>query len=357
VVDGLEIKNGDYAFQISSGANGNWFRNLYVHDIGEIWFDQASDNRLEDSRIERCGSEAANSGDCVWIANASHRNVLARNVMRFGGHGLVDIGGDKAGMPFSDDNLVTQNDISNGWANNLGLIGFSRRTVVECNLIHDATSTTTINYARAGLNVAASNNIVRYNLIYGNKADGIQIQGYNFQGLLQNPNGNQFYNNTVYGNGGASVLISQQQDGAVSNNLIANNIFWNNNLAGANDRGRYYEGGSYDIWIDLYAASSVWPSTSLNGNVFQNNIIGSTLLDAGKQWMMIVAPTNQKLTLAQAQAKFGSAVTGNREVDPLLNTTNFSLLAGSPAVDAGTVLFAGQKMTGAAPDLGAREKP
>jgi hypothetical protein len=321
--------------------------------------EQASDNRIEDSRIERCGSESANSGDCIWIANGSHRNVVARNVMHFAGHSLIDVGGDKAGMPSSDDNVVEQNDISNGWANNLGLIGFANRTIVECNLIHDATKQTTINYARAGMNVAASNNIVRYNLIYGNLADGIQIQGYNFQGLLQSPSGNQFYNNTIYGNGGASVLISQQQDGVVSNTLIANNIFWNNNLAGATDRGRFYNGGSYDVWIDLYAATVIWPAGSMNGNVIQNNILGSTLADAGKQWMIIVTSPNRTYTLAQAQATFGSAVSGNREVDPLLNVgdLSFTLQAGSPAIDAGTVVVAGQKFTGSAPDLGAREKP
>jgi hypothetical protein len=93
--------------------------------------------------------------------------------------------------------------------------------------------------------------------------------------------------------------------------------------------------------------------------VFQNNIIGSTLLDAGKQWMMIVInPNNRTYTLAQAQGMFGSAVTGNREVDPLLAAvTDFRLSAGSPALDAGKVLGNGQRFTGAAPDLGAREKP
>jgi hypothetical protein len=355
VVDGLEIRNASYAISLADGSSFNWLRNLYVHDIDVTWLDHASDNRIEDSRFERCGSETTNSGDCMWIANGSSRNVIARNVMRFGGHNLVDVGGDKIGMAYADDNVVTQNDLANAWANNLGLIGFARRTIVECNLLHDATSATTVNYARAGLNVAASDNIVRYNLIYGNRADGIQIQGYMYQGLLQNAAGNAFYNNTVYGNGGASVLITQQQTGVVSDNLIANNIFWNNNLAGATERGRYYDGSSYDVWIDLYAASVIWPAGSMNGNVIQNNVLGSTLAEAGKRWLIIVInPNNRMFTLAQAQSQLPGVV-GNREVDPLLNS-DFTLQTGSPGIDAGTVLFPGQKLAGSAPDLGARER-
>lgn len=355
VVDGLELRNALYVVTLAN-AHDNWLRNLYVHDVDEIWLEgAATDNRIEDSRIERCGNEAQNTGDCIWIANGSHRNVIARNTMRFGGHALIDIGGDKAGMASSDDNVVEQNDLSNGWSNNMGLLGFANRTIVECNLIHDATQQTTINYPRAGMNINASNNVVRYNLIYGNKSDGIQVQGYNFQGALFSPSKNQIYQNTVYGNGGAGLQISQQGDGVVSDNVIADNIFWNNNLGGATAQARYYEGSSYAVWIDLYNSSVPWPDQSLNGNVLQNNIIGPTDATTGKQWLMIVVRTGNRIyTLAQAQAALPQ-VTANRAVDPLLNS-DFTLQAGSPAIDAGRVLFPDQQFRGSAPDLGAREK-
>jgi hypothetical protein len=358
VIDGLEITNIQNPVMLSGGAQMNWLRNLYIHDIGsQISIRGATDNRLEDSRIERCGSEASNSGDCIWIEDGASRNVITRNVMTQGGHSLLDIGGDKTGLAFADDNVISQNDLSNPWAMPMGLYAYARRTVVECNLIHDATSTSTINYPRAGINISANDNILRYNLIYNNKADGMQIQGYDFQGIVQSPSGNQIYQNTVTGNGGAALEISQQTTGLVTNNTIQNNIFWNNNLAGATTQGRYYAGGSFDIWVDLYSSTTIWPVGSLNGNVIRNNILGSSLADAGKQWLIIVISSgNRYYTLAQAQTAFGTALSGNREVDPLLNS-DFTLQVGSPAIDVGQVIFTGQKYTGTAPDLGAREKP
>jgi hypothetical protein len=351
VIDGLELRNAPYGASLQSNAQFNWLRNLYVHDVEQIRVDNASDNRIEDNRIERCGNEASNTGDCIWIVNNANRNVIARNVIRFGGHGLVSIGGDNTGVAPSNDNVVSQNDLANVWANNLSLIGFASGTIVECNRIHDATSTSTINYARAGMNIAATNNVVRFNLIYNNKGDGIQIQGYRYQGLLQSPSGNRIYQNTVWGNGAAGLQISQQEDGNVSGNTIEQNVFWNN-------RGRPYGQDTFEIWIDLYNATSIWPEGSLNGNVIRNNILGSTVALAGGQWVIIVInPNNRTYSLAMAQTVFPTEIVGNREVDPLLNSNDFTLLAGSPAIDAGVVLFSGQRFSGSAPDLGARERP
>jgi hypothetical protein len=79
------------------------------------------------------------------------------------------------------------------------------------------------------------------------------------------------------------------------------------------------------------------------------------LAEAGKRWLIIVInPNNRMFTLAQAQSQLPGVV-GNREVDPLLNS-DFTLQTGSPGIDAGTVLFPGQKLAGSAPDLGARER-
>jgi hypothetical protein len=267
----------------------------------------------------------------------------------------VFIGEDGANMASSDDNAVSYSDITNPWADNVIVAGFVRRATVEHNRLHDA-STSGSSYARAGMQISADACVIRFNDIYNNTADAIQLQAYTASGITENATNNQVYNNTAWGNRGSGVQVAQFDVAQVSNNTIQNNIFWGNNT----DTSRFYNGSYQDIWIDLYHANSVWAAGSLNGNAFRNNIVARDATDAGQGWLIIVrssaAGDNLYYTTAQAQAAY-SGITGNFQSDPLLTNAgghDFRLQSASPAVDAGLAI-AGVSYLGAAPDLGAHE--
>jgi hypothetical protein len=360
VVDGLDIRNEQYAILIRGNADNIWLRNLSVHDVGTaVQILQSSDNRIENSTISRCGDAKANAGDCIWIADGSNRNLIARNTITNAGHGTIFIGGDKAGMAPSEDNVVVSNDLANPWAANVGLIGFAKRTILECNKIRDSSSSG-INYARPGLQISAEASVIRFNEIYANTSDGIEIQAYNFQGLQQNSIANRVYHNTVFGNGGAGLQLLQKDVSQVKDNVIENNIFWGNNTATNTDNSRFYNGSYQQIWVDLYNATTVWSPGSLNGNVFRNNILGKNPTESGKGWLIVVRTPargdNVYYTLQQAQSLF-AGISSNMQSDPLFVNSlahDFRLQPNSPAIDAGLPITA-VKYRGNAPDLGAYE--
>jgi len=359
VLDGLEIRNTPYGVVSNGNATFIWLRNLQLHDVGSaVNLIGSSDNRLEDSNIQRCGDAPSNTGDCIWIANGSNRNVVVRNIMAYGGHGLIGIGGDQTGMQPSRDNVVALNDLANPWAGGLSFIGYARRTIAECNRLHSM-STSGINYPRAGTQISADSNILRYNEIFGNTADGMQLQGYTYNGLVENVRGNQVYNNTVWGNGGAALQLFQGDVGQVANNLIENNIFWGNNTSSDPNTNRSYNGSYWDIWTDLYHANSDWAAGSLNGNILRNNILAKDAADIGQGWVIIIPPSgnNRYYTMAQAQATFPT-VGSNLQADPLFVNavgSDFRLQTTSPAINAGLIVDSGQPYLGTGPDLGAHE--
>jgi hypothetical protein len=228
---------------------------------------------------------------------------------------------------------------------------------VECNRIRSA-STSGINYERAGIQIAADSNIVRFNEVFDNAADGIQVQGYDFGGLIQNARGNAIYQNTIWGNGGAGVQVFQGQTGQVANNIIENNIIWGNNASPDSVVARNVDGVSWDFFVDLYHAASGWSAGSLNGNVIRNNIAARNAADIGQGWLFILQPSGatQELTLTQAQATFADVV-ANLQADPLFVSVtgrDFRLQTTSRAVDAGRII-PGVPYLGAAPDLGVHE--
>jgi len=352
VVDGLELTNEVTAISLRYGANNIWLRNLYIHDIGSVglYLITATDNRLEDSRILRVGSEAANTGEGIFIQTGANRNHIVRNTISYAGHGAVWVSYQSAAEATSDDNVLESNDFSNPWASGIGMNGKSNRTVVQCNKIHDTANGTGVNYARAGVEIEGDGNIVRFNEIFRSGATGLTIQGRTGAGFVQNATNNWVYNNTFWengqGSGGAESVQMFQSDGNVQNNVIENNIFWN-------DAGLLY-GTRYAIAVDLYHATNPWPSGSANGNIVRNNIF-----PAGQSMLLIIRSLtpNETFTVAQAQAVFAGWAQ-SLQADPLFVNEavgDVHLLAGSAAIDAGRII-AGIPYLGIAPDLGAYER-
>src|SRR5678815_1170096 len=193
---------------IRYGAHHNTLRNLNVHDAGGSLIVQASDNRVEDSRFERIGNEASNGGDAIFLAQGANRNQLVRNRFLSAGHGAIWLSYWSASDATNDDNVIAYNDIANPWASGLGLNGTANRTLVECNTIHHTANGSGVNYARDGVEIEGTNNVVRFNTIYSTGASGLSLEGRTFGGRVQNARGNHIYNNTFYGMGDAAVGLS-----------------------------------------------------------------------------------------------------------------------------------------------------
>jgi hypothetical protein len=354
VVDGLELSNDAEIAVLRSGTNNVWLRNLYIHDGGStgIHLVGASDNRIEDSRIERIGSEANNAGEGIFVQNGSHRNRIVRNTITYAGHGDVWISFQSASEATSDDNVLESNDFSNPWASGIGMNGKTNRTIVQCNRIHHTANGTGINYPRAGVEIEGNANIVRFNEIFRNGAEGVTIQGRTFAGFVQNATNNQVYNNTLWQNGSgggsgyASLQFIQMDAGSVQNNTVENNIFWN-------DRGFSYGGLVYAATADVYHANSPWAPGTINGNIVRNNLV------SGGQAMLLVIRTgvgNESYSLASAQSTLAGWAS-NLQINPLfMNETadNVVLQTTSPAINVGRIL-SGIPYLGLAPDLGAHE--
>jgi hypothetical protein len=350
VVDGIELRNEVEPVILRAGANNIWLRNLYIHDAGStgIHLTTASDNRIEDSRIERIGNEAANAGEGIFIQNGSRRNRIVRNTISYAGHGIISISYQNAAEATSDDNVIESNDLSNRWALGVGLYGKTNRTTVQCNKIHDTADGTGPNYARAGIEVDGNANVIRFNEVFRSGAQGLTLQGRSLFGFTQNATGNRIYHNTFWQNRGESVQLIQKDVGTVRDNTIENNIFWE-------DRGFAYGGPQYAVTIELYHATTPWALGTVNGNTVRNNIF-----PAGQLLLLVIrngAP-NDVYTLSLAQGMLAGWA-NNLQVDPrFVNAAagDLQLQAGSPAIDAGRMVT-GIPYAGAAPDLGAHERP
>lgn len=336
VVDNLELRNEVEPVVIRNGSHNIWLRNLFIHDAGSsgVHIRNASDNRIEDSRIERVGTEEANAGEGIFVQDGAHRNVIVRNTVAFAGHGAVWISYQAATEPVSADNVIERNDISNTWASAVGVNGKAKRTLLQCNRIHDTADGSGVNYARAGIEVEGDSNVVRYNEVFRSGAQGITLQGRTLFGFTQSATNNRIYNNTFWQNGRRttgggleSLQLIQMDNGNVRDNTIENNIFWH-------DWGFTNDGVVYAMTVDLYHAGVPWLSGSANGNVVRNNIF-----PAEQTLLLVINRTsaNASYTVAQAQSTF-AGWSGNLQSDPLFldeAAGDVRLQPGSPAAAMG----------------------
>ncbi len=360
VVDGLEIKNAEFGIQVTNGANNNWFRNLYLYNTGGFGLKAgANNNRIEDSVLTAIGSLFTNEGDSVVLLNDVDSNIIVRNYFGNAGHAAYDdtVQGDSIG--FNENNILAQNIIDNQNATNVITGGRSIGTLIECNVIKNASQATanpTLIYPRPGIQNSGDNGIIRYNYIYNNKSYGMTIQGYLYAGTQeQYPENNQFYHNTVVGNGSAGLHINISDAGYpngsayVRNNTFENNIFWNNGgLDGAN-------GQLYDIVAENYYSNNPWAAGFTDGNIFRYNNTSNLPF-----FVVIRKPVNGGNlfydTPALAQAAIPSW-TNNTRLDPLFTNpsiNDYTLLSNSPMIDAGRIIPS-VLYNGNAPDKGAFE--
>jgi len=365
VIERLRIQNvPGYAIEITAGANHNVVRDSYITGSGNptVWghgvrITQSSDNLVEGNQIVDTGDERANSGDSIWIADGSSRNRVLNNRLTNGGHSLIQIGGDQPDDAELIDNVVAGNVMSNRWATPLILSWRARWTLVEHNRISDG-ARSGVTPARAGIQIQASDNIIRYNEVFDNTGAALYIGAYGFRPdgqdrvIWQDSIGNAIYFNVFYGNGvlsdranaaiaepagadraGLAILMFEQDGRTVRDNLIAYNIFYRNS-------GFAFDGAIYSIVIDHFRALA-WPEGTLNGNRILNNIILREPSSAGEVSVLRIRRPdeggNVSYTLAQFDAVH-SEVADNLEVDPrFTDEANrvFTLREDSPALQAG----------------------
>jgi parallel beta helix pectate lyase-like protein/Big-like domain-containing protein len=365
IVDGIAMRTTrPTAVYLTQGAHHNVVRNCDLAGVNIRIIDGASDNLIEANVIRDVGSEAANQGNSIWIGNGASRNRLLNNHLTNAGHSLIQIGGDLPGDADVLGNVVGNNVLSNRWATPLILSWRARQTLVEGNRISDGARNGILT-PRPGIQIAASENIIRYNEVFDNAGAGLYLAAYVFQDIAQDSIENQIYHNVFYANGttdrvaadagqaGLGVLILERDGRAVRANLIANNVFFRN-------RGFPFDGVIYSIVVDHFYAPAAWPEGSLNGNQIRSNLLLREPGSMGEVAILRVRGPDQGgnsgYTLAQFEALYAGA-SSNLEADPEFTdeaNRQFALQAGSPAIDQGMII-PGVAFQGAAPDIGVFE--
>jgi len=181
-----------------------------------------------------------------------------------------------------------------------GFYANGNHMVIDKNTIHDNTGYG-IHMFLSGGSMNVSDNTISNNIIYGNCTDdGARGQGMNAV-ILSNGSNNLFYNNVVVNNTGAqcvgAVSISVTENAMVYNNTIVNN-----------------------------AGEAITVNTNAANPKIQNNILYSNTTNAVVDYGSINPTTDHNLT---TNPLFTNAAAGD-----------FSLQAGSPAIDAGVPLAA-----------------
>lgn len=316
-----------------------------------------------------------NSGDGIALVcdgtAACSRTVLYNNRIGDCGHIAVSVGFAGA-VTTHQDIRIAFNRVRNRWTGGIA-VAYCEGTIIEGNDVIDAGK----NYlteprwvqTTQGLIANGDATICRYNRVTGCYGQAIAIYG-NAQGATQNARRAKIYFNLCEGNYGHGLLLYGFSTGDVSNCDIANNIFAGNcvnGLTSQNATHGYYSGALYEIWVYVTSVDSSliagwWDAGTstkrLNGNTIRSNQIGTT--PEAMVWVGGAYGGTQTLTLAQAEAAFGTAFTSQSASDPLLSVTDERLTtwgqipSTSPARDTGVVLD-GYGYEGTAPDRGVFE--
>jgi len=303
------------------------------------------------------------SGDMLNVFGGSNNNVIQFNDMKYAGHSLIEIGNGFGGT--NANNVVSDNVLSNPWYKPLILADDGAGTIVERNLIEDASSSPTLystvpgavgtlSSASAGVQFSGTNFIFRHNTLVNNTAVyGVLDLGSRWYVDATHPNGvlvetmnNQIYNNTFYGNHAAAgvsfVTFMSSGDIAahraiprLTGNVVRDNIFW-----GDSGTPNSWNGRTTYTSLLYHAASFAppWASGAYNGNTVKSNDFDSAtsadLIDVayGGKFTHLV----QSLPVFQTYSALDASA--NVSVNPMFVNPaagNFTLSAASPVSGLG----------------------
>jgi hypothetical protein len=333
VVDGFDIKGN--ADPLSMG-NNDWVRNCTLHDnTGYVRIIEANNTRFEDNVVENCGDY------CVWMSSATGTKFLRNKV-----------GKSKtlAFYAWSSNNTIGFNEFDNPNDSQLFLEGGGN--TVECNRFHNSGKTGSPSFYTPALRIASNDNIIRYNLVYDNKAEGI--------GFWIEANRNDVYHNVAWGNGGPGIRMLVDIVGKqIRNNKFRNNAFWNSNRS--DDFHWTLEGKKLKVVVDTYhVQTDGWTDGTFGDNQLFHNLIGTTASEKGQPWLYMIGYTKgATLTMSEAEAKWPTSLRGNFEEEPKFfapELGDFRPSAGSALIDRGEPID-GLPFSGSAPDVGRYEAP
>ncbi len=190
-----------------TGSTNNWIHHNTFTKYGNVTScaDNGTIRIAADPTIE-CGEDE------------SYHNTVDDNVFSYGGHDLVDLGGRYNSVR----NNVFHNEESHfaagggcinsptsGYFGNRNLI-VSGYTNTDSNLIEGNRlgfgGTPPDDDGANGIENSGNDMIVRYNTIFGNGASGVYLKNQ----VLERPDNNRIYNNTIFSNGFGDVDIDSQ---------------------------------------------------------------------------------------------------------------------------------------------------
>lgn len=255
----------------------------------------------------------------IRVQNSELRNANGMLIFSTEGPGFIEIVNNRI-----HDAYVSKNPAYSVTTGYYGMYVKFHNSLIEGNTIYNC-SGYGIHLYGSGLN-SVSDNIIRNNIFYNTGFDDGGRNDAQSAVIISSGSNNQFYNNIVYGNpnvkNGAAVSVAYTNGG--TNNQIYNNTIYGNAGAG----------------IEVHISA---PGTVVRNNIVYGNG-GGTIIDWGAT---------------------GTVQSNNLTIDPQFanaSANDFSLRAGSPAIDAGamvstvtTDIKGTARPQGAACDIGAYE--
>lgn len=342
IYDGLITENnntGSSAGFFFTNGDNNIVRNVIGRrNFGSgILFSTDSDNNLiEDSSFP---DNSRDFGGGIRVETNSDNNIIENNqVSGLGGNGINIRGGNgPVTGTIIRNNLLYDLFDSGIYLHGINSINAVSNSQIYGNLIYNVNEIVLPGVIAGGngihLGVGPSNNLIYNNIIYDVKSHGISLR--------EGANNNQIYNNTIYnvglkGSGSGLNVFSSSTIGS-SGNILRNNLV--------------HSATTVPVNVDT-------ASVNAGGNVLNNNLYYNPGDDVGT-WAGVTYSTLSAYRTGSGQE--ANSINANPNFTNIA-AQNFTLLATSPAINAGatigavTVDYVNQaRPSGASYDIGAYE--
>jgi len=252
ILDGINVDNTDgNGPRVNIGGQRNAIVNAEIDAGGGGWLEGIyitnGYNLVHYSYVHDAGQWGLDDGSTiVTIGSSSDRNVIQYSHSQRGGH---------------DTGLTKEGSDYNQWKNNLfdGGMGLGweatgapncQYNLIEGNVFKDVNADPQhSSLYKPGIEVSAQRTTVRRNVFYGGDDHGIEISG-----VGGDASNNLIYNNVIYNNGGIGITSFT----TATNGVYANNIIYANENAG----NEYSNNRIQSAMVDTYT-----------GSVWRNNLI------------------------------------------------------------------------------------
>ena len=304
----LNIHNCNSRWVLLDSSNHNIIRNCNMKENNGwagILVKNAHYNKILGNTIE-------GADDSLYVVENSTHNLIEGNDFGDAEHGCIDIVGPPGSVEFGASpsyNIVRNNSLHSRTHSSFQLERNAHHNLIENNRIY-LTTDLDINPGN-GLQVDASANIIRKNLIYDNKYNGLTVNAYWYEGTFKHCNYNKIYHNVIYGNGLAQETNTGE---SLEGNIFKNNVFANNN-----ETIYFWSGGTENEY-----------------NPFFNNLILQE--NPGDD---VITWKNIPHNLSYMETNYPSLFANNIETEPMFTDPagkDFTLQDDSPLIDAGAFL-------------------